>query len=80
GADIGMVQRGGGLRFTLETRKRLTILSYFTRQEFHGDESVESEVFGFVDHTHAAVAKLLDDTVMRDGLADHSGQYVPGVV
>jgi hypothetical protein len=32
---------------------------------------MQSRVFGLVDHAHAATTKLLDDAVVRDGLADH---------
>jgi hypothetical protein len=28
-------------------------------------------VFRLVDHTHAAASELLDDAVMRNGLAEH---------
>jgi hypothetical protein len=41
---------------------------------------MKPDVFSFVDHTHAAAAQLLDDSVVRDGLADHSklrGLQVP---
>ncbi len=31
---------------------------------------MESRVFGLVDHTHPAAAQLLDDAIVRDGLAD----------
>ncbi|MGA9543295.1 MAG: hypothetical protein WBQ85_06990, partial [Candidatus Sulfotelmatobacter sp.] len=35
---------------------------------------------GFVDHTHPAAAQLLDDVVMRDGLAKHWGEILgPGL-
>jgi hypothetical protein len=40
------------------------------RKKFQGDEAPEFGVLGFVDPTHAAAAKLLDDAVVRDGLAD----------
>ena len=33
---------------------------------------MEGYVFGLVDDTHAAATKLLDDAIVRDGLADHS--------
>jgi hypothetical protein len=35
------------------------------------DKTVEAGVFGFVDHTHPATAQLLDNAIVRDGLADH---------
>jgi hypothetical protein len=32
---------------------------------------MEACVFGLVHHTHTTAAELLDDAVMRDGLANH---------
>ena len=32
---------------------------------------MQPSVLSLVDHTHPAATKLLDDAVMRDGLADH---------
>ena len=34
-------------------------------------------VLGLVDDTHAALAELLGDLVVRDGLADHNGPILP---
>jgi hypothetical protein len=34
-------------------------------------KAVESCVLGLVNHTHPTAAQLLDDAVVRDGLADH---------
>ena len=45
----------------------------FVRQELQGDEAMEASVLGLVNHTHPAAAELLDDAVVRDGLADHCG-------
>ena len=71
GADVGMVQRGCGLRLALKAAERLRILGDFIGQKLEGDEAVQPRVFGFVDHTHPAAAQLLDDAVVRDGLSDH---------
>ena len=40
-------------------------------QEFERDEATKLGVLGLVDDAHAPAAELLDDAVMRDGLADH---------
>ena len=34
-------------------------------------EAMQQRVFGLVDNTHPATAELLNDAVVRDGLADH---------
>ena len=41
GADIGVVQRGGGLRFTLEAGQCLGIFGNVVGQEFEGNEAVK---------------------------------------
>ena len=43
GADVGMVQRGGGTRFAPETFERLGILRDIVGQKLEGDEAAESE-------------------------------------
>ena len=70
-ADVGMIQRGGGLGFTLEAAKGLWVFGNLIRKEFEGHEAVEFHVLGFVDDAHPAAAQLLDDAVVRDGLPDH---------
>ena len=71
GADVGMVQRRGGLRFTLETGQSLGVSGHLIGQELEGYKAVAARVLGLVDHTHPAAAELLDNAVVRDGLADH---------
>src|SRR6266571_3612585 len=41
-------------------------------------KTVEPSVLGLVDHTHPAVPELLDDAVVRDGLADELGGVAIG--
>ena len=40
-------------------------------EEPYGNEPPEFDVFGLIYNSHPATAKLLDDAVMRDVLADH---------
>src|SRR5215472_8783953 len=40
------------------------------RKEFQGNKAVQANVFSFVDHTHSAATKFLDNSVVRNGLAD----------
>ena len=70
GADVGMVQCGGGTRLPAEAFQRLRVLGNFVGQEFEDHEAAEHGVLGVVDHAHAA-AELLDDAIVGDGLADH---------
>jgi len=45
----------------------------FLRQKLEGDETVQTRIFSFVDYAHAPATDFFNDAVMRDGLADHSG-------
>jgi hypothetical protein len=71
GADMWVVQCGCGLGFTLEAAQGLRVFSDVVRKEFEGNETVQACVLGLVDYSHPAAAQLLDDAVVRDGLADH---------
>jgi hypothetical protein len=71
-----MVQGRGSLRLSLKTTQCLAVASNFFWQEFEGNESVQARIFGLIDHAHATAAQLLDDTVVRDGLTDHSPEIL----
>ena len=71
GADVGMVQGGCGACFPPKARERLRVLGQFFGKKLQGDEAVQPRVLGLIDHAHPAAAQLLDDAVVRDGLADH---------
>ncbi len=71
GADVRVVERGRRLGLALEAAQGLGILGDVVRQELQGDKTVEARIFRLVDHTHAATAQLLDDAVVRNGLAKH---------
>jgi hypothetical protein len=70
GADAGVIQGGGGLRFALETAEGLRIAGNFVGKKFQRDETMKPRVFRFVDDAHASAAKFFDDAVMRDGEVD----------
>ena len=74
GADIGMVEGGRGLGLTPETLQSLAVLGHSFGQEFQSHKAIEPGVLGLVDDTHPTAAQLLDNPVVRDGLADHSGK------
>ena len=69
-ADVGMIQGGSRLRFTLEAAESLRVLGNFFGQEFQGDEAVQLYVLGFVDDTHPAAAEFFDDAIMGNRLAN----------
>jgi hypothetical protein len=70
-ADIWMVQSRSSLGFAAKALERLGVLGQFFREEFESDKTVEPGVFSLVDHTHPPAAQLLDDAIVRNGLADH---------
>ena len=71
GADVGMVEGGGGLRFALKARQRLGIAGDFIRQKLERDKAMEAGVFCLKDHSHPTAAELFNDAIMGDALADH---------
>src|SRR2546427_7003511 len=70
-ADVGMVQGGSSASLTSEPFQSLRVLGYVLWQEFQRDEAPKLGVLGFIDHAHPPATQLLDDAVVRDGLADH---------
>jgi len=66
-----MVQRGGSAGFASEAFQRLRVVGNIIRQEFQSDKTAEFEILGLINHTHPPAAELLDDAVVRDGLASH---------
>src|SRR5437763_11693345 len=71
-ADVGMVESGSCPSLAAEAFQCLRVLRNIVGQEFQRDKAAEFGILGLVDHTHAAATQLLDDAVMRDGLADHA--------
>ena len=71
GADVGMAESRGRARLTPKALQRCWIPHHIRRQEFERNEATEFCVLGLIDYAHPAAAQLLDDTVMRNGLADH---------
>jgi len=71
GTDVGMIESGGGLGLTSKSRQRLRIPGDFVRQELERDETVQSRVFGFVDHAHAALAELFENLEIANLGSDH---------
>jgi hypothetical protein len=48
------------------------------RKKLERHKAPEPRVFSFVNHAHSAAPEFLDDSVMRDGLADHFARnYLP---
>ena len=73
GADIRVIERGGGARFAAKSFEGLRILRDIFGKKFEGDETAEVCVFGFVDDAHAATTEFFDDAVVGNCVAEHGG-------
>jgi hypothetical protein len=71
GADVGMIQRGGGSRLAAKTLEGVRIGGDFRGQELQRDEAAEFGVFGLIHNAHPATAELLDDAIVRNDAANH---------
>ena len=70
-ADVGMIQRGCRTRLSAKAFQSLWILCEVFGEKFERDKPAEGWILRLVDNTHAAAAQLFDDSIVRDGLADH---------
>src|SRR5882762_4021392 len=80
GTDVGMVQSRGSLSLASKTLQSLDVLGEFFRQELQGNKALELGVFGLVDNSHPAAAELLDNAIVRNGLADHGPATLQGAI
>ena len=71
-ANVGVIQGGRGFSLPMEAAQRLMVPGHIVGQKFQGNETIQFDVLSLVNHTHPAAPKLLDDTIVRNGLADHS--------
>jgi hypothetical protein len=84
GANIGMIQRRGGLGFVNEAFLFIFIRAEMWWEKFKHDEAIELEVLGFIDHAHASAAELFEDFVVGNAFAEHNDPRrrttsVPGI-
>ena len=71
-ADVGVVEGRSGARLALEPLQGLMILCQFLGQELERHEAAELGVLGLVDHAHAPATQLLQNAIVRNGLANHA--------
>jgi hypothetical protein len=70
-ANARVVQSRRCAGFAAEALERLRILSYLVGKKLDGDKAAKGKVFGLIDDAHTAIAQLLHNAVVRDGLTDH---------
>ena len=69
--DRRVVDRARGLGLLEEARLPIGVLRELGGQDLEGHRAAELRVPGSVDHPHAALAELLLDLVVLEGLPDH---------
>ena len=80
GADIGMIEGGGGTRFAEEIFFVAGVQGDVVWEEFEGNGALEFEVAGFVNNTHATGAELVGNFAMRNGLTQHGVALRGGIL
>ena len=81
GADVRVVEDGGGLGLVDEALAGLGVVDELRGQELEGDGAAELEVVGLVDDAHAAAADLAEEAIFAgdDGAGeDAAGERVDG--
>lgn len=58
------------MRFSLESLLCRMAVGRLFRKEVQGHRPSQTSVLGLVNQTHAVTAQLLDNPIMRNGLAD----------
>ena len=64
GANIGMIQGGGGTGLAPKALQRLGVAGKLLGQELEGDHTAQAHILGLVDHSHAAAAELFQNLVV----------------
>ena len=70
-ANVGMIQRRRRARLSPKTFQSLWNLGQVVGKKFKRDKPAEGGILGLVDNTHAAATQRFEDSIVRDGLADH---------
>jgi hypothetical protein len=77
GDDVGVVQRGRGLRLLKKPAAFVCVGGAVGRQELQRDRAVEQDVPGPVDHAHATFPETIEDFVVANGRSRHATDDTP---
>ena len=69
---VGMVECGSRARLLLEAPDAGGVFGETGRQDFDRDLAVKPRVFREIDFSHPARADLGNDSIVREGFAEHS--------
>ena len=75
GADVGVIENGGGPRFPFKALEGAGVMSQFGGKEFNRNPAAQLQIFGLVDDSHTAASEHLQNPVVGDLSAD---QTIPG--
>ena len=75
GADVGMIECGCGTGLAFETLEGMRVDGGVFWKELQSDQAAQTNVFGFVDHSHATRSKFFLDAVVRDNPVVHDTQH-----
>src|SRR4029077_7722483 len=78
--NIRVIQGRYRLCLAPESGQSLCIPGYLIGQKLQSHKAMQPRILGFVDHTHPTTAELLNDAVVRDGLADHAQECYGGSI
>ncbi len=71
--DVGVVQRGEKLGFTLKASQAFGIGGEVLGENLDGDIAVKLRIPRPIHLSHAALAERFKDLVMTEGFTDHGG-------
>ena len=70
-ADAGMVQLGGGASLPHKAVQELGVFRQVFGDELQGDVAAQTRILRLIHHPHAAPAKLAQNVIVGNSLADH---------
>ena len=76
-ADVRVIQAGNRFGFALETFAQFSTISKMRWQNFNGDDSVQTGVFGAVNLTHPSGANIREDFVRAQTFARKDRHGLP---
>ena len=71
GADVRMIQRGGGAGFAQQTGGRERVVGGGSRKDLDGDVALELLVVGAIHLAHPARSNAVPDSIVAEPTADH---------
>ena len=72
GADVRMVESGGGTRFTAKAFQSILVSRPIRRKKLEGHVAAQRCVLGAVNDTHATGTEFLEHAIMRDSCSGHA--------